>query len=148
MPRPTKNLAHQGASTHESEPLLEADQQSSTLAPASCSFSTLITCSSLNRLCFMGLPPRRSKGGRFQLAMARISGRRSGSRQTPCLIHQPSYSILNRWVERDGLLDTLDDLGIGSIVFSPLAQGLLMGKYLDRIPEGRRAAQGDFSMQG
>ena len=52
-------------------------QISSTLAPASCSFSTPITCSSLNRLCFMGLPPRRSKGGRFQLAMARIPGERS-----------------------------------------------------------------------
>jgi L-glyceraldehyde 3-phosphate reductase len=44
---------------------------------------------------------------------------------TPCLIHQPSYSMINRWVEEDGLLDTLDDLGIGSIVFSPLAQGML-----------------------
>ena len=58
---------------------------------------------------------------------------------TPCLIHQPSYSILNRWIERDGLLDTLDAEGIGSIVFSPLAQGLLTGKYLTGIPEGSRA---------
>lgn len=61
---------------------------------------------------------------------------------TPCLIHQPSYSMLNRWVEEDGLLDTLDDLGIGSIVFSPLAQGMLTNKYLGGIPEGSRAAQG------
>ncbi len=61
---------------------------------------------------------------------------------TPCLIHQPSYSMINRWVEEDGLLDTLDDLGIGSIVFSPLAQGMLTGKYLDGIPEGSRATQG------
>lgn len=61
---------------------------------------------------------------------------------TPCLIHQPSYSMINRWVEEDGLLDTLDDLGIGSIVFSPLAQGMLTNKYLKGIPEGSRAAQG------
>ncbi len=61
---------------------------------------------------------------------------------TPCLIHQPSYSMLNRWVEEDGLLDALDDLGVGSIVFSPLAQGMLTDKYLGGIPEGARAAQG------
>ena len=61
---------------------------------------------------------------------------------TPCLIHQPSYSMINRWVEDDGLLDTLEDLGIGSIVFSPLAQGMLTDKYLNGIPEHSRAAQG------
>ncbi len=61
---------------------------------------------------------------------------------TPCLIHQPSYSMINRWVEEDGLLDTLEDLGIGSIAFSPLAQGMLTGKYLKGIPEGSRATQG------
>ena len=61
---------------------------------------------------------------------------------TPCLIHQPSYSMINRWVEDDGLLDTLEDLGIGSIVFSPLAQGMLTDKYLDGIPQESRAAQG------
>jgi len=61
---------------------------------------------------------------------------------TPCLIHQPSYSMLNRWIEEDGLLDTLDELGIGSITFSPLAQGLLTDKYLDGVPEGSRATQG------
>ena len=61
---------------------------------------------------------------------------------TPCLIHQPSYSMINRWIEDDGLLDTLDGLGIGSIVFSPLAQGMLTSKYLGGIPEGSRAAQG------
>lgn len=59
---------------------------------------------------------------------------------TPCLIHQPSYSMLNRWVEEDGLLDTLDELGIGSIVFSPLAQGMLTTKYLNGVPEGSRAS--------
>lgn len=61
---------------------------------------------------------------------------------TPCLIHQPSYSMINRWIEEDGLLDTLDELGIGSIVFSPLAQGMLTAKYLDGVPEGSRATQG------
>ncbi len=61
---------------------------------------------------------------------------------TPCLIHQPSYSMINRWIERDGLLNTLDNEGIGSIVFSPLAQGMLTNKYLDGIPEDSRAAKG------
>lgn len=61
---------------------------------------------------------------------------------TPCLIHQPSYSMINRWIEEDGLPDTLDGLGIGSIVFSPLAQGMLTDKYLSGIPEGSRASQG------
>ena len=61
---------------------------------------------------------------------------------TPCLIHQPSYNMLNRWVERDGLKATLTELGIGSIAFTPLAQGMLTSKYLDGIPEDSRAAQG------
>jgi L-glyceraldehyde 3-phosphate reductase len=61
---------------------------------------------------------------------------------TPCLIHQPSYNMINRWVERDGLKDTLKDLGIGSIAFTPLAQGMLTAKYLAGIPEGSRATQG------
>jgi L-glyceraldehyde 3-phosphate reductase len=59
---------------------------------------------------------------------------------TPCLIHQPSYSMFNRWVE-DGLLDLLSREGVGSIVFSPLAQGLLTDKYLNGIPAGSRAAK-------
>lgn len=61
---------------------------------------------------------------------------------TPCVIHQPSYNMLNRWVEEDGLTDTLDDLGIGSIAFTPLAQGMLTNKYLGGIPADGRAAQG------
>ncbi len=59
---------------------------------------------------------------------------------TPLVIHQPSYSMLNRWIE-DELLDTLGELGIGCIVFSPLAQGMLTDKYLSGIPEGSRATQ-------
>ena len=61
---------------------------------------------------------------------------------TPLIIHQPSYNILNRWVEHDGLKETLADLGVGSIAFTPLAQGILTKKYLKGIPEGSRAAQG------
>lgn len=58
---------------------------------------------------------------------------------TPCLIHQPSYSMLNRWIEAD-LLDTLDELGIGCIAFSPMAQGLLTDKYLSGKPADARAS--------
>ncbi|MDP4180758.1 MAG: L-glyceraldehyde 3-phosphate reductase [Bacillota bacterium] len=58
---------------------------------------------------------------------------------TPCLIHQPSYSMFNRWIEEE-LLDTLEDNGIGCIVFSPLAQGLLTDRYLNGIPSDSRAA--------
>lgn len=60
---------------------------------------------------------------------------------TPCLIHQPSYSLLNRWIEEDGLLEALEDTGMGSIVFSPLAQGMLTTKYLKDIPKDSRANQ-------
>ena len=60
---------------------------------------------------------------------------------TPCVIHQPSYNMINRWVERDGLKDTLKELGVGSIAFTPLAQGMLTKKYLGGIPEGSRASQ-------
>ena len=59
---------------------------------------------------------------------------------TPLLIHQPSYSMFNRWIE-DGLLDTVGGLGIGCIAFSPLAQGLLTDRYLSGIPDGSRAAR-------
>ena len=60
---------------------------------------------------------------------------------TPLLIHQPSYSMLNRWIEKE-LLGTLDELGVGCIAFSPLAQGMLTSKYLDGIPEDSRMAEG------
>lgn len=62
------------------------------------------------------------------------------SEGVPLLIHQPSYSMLNRWVEQ-GLLGTLGDLGVGCIAFSPLAQGLLTSKYLDGVPDGARAGR-------
>jgi len=60
---------------------------------------------------------------------------------TPLLIHQPSYSMLNRWIEQDRLLDTLEEVGAGCIAFSPLAQGMLTDRYLHGIPEGSRASQ-------
>lgn len=63
------------------------------------------------------------------------------SEGVPLLIHQPSYSMLNRWVEED-LLSTLDTLGVGCIAFSPLAQGLLTDKYLNGVPESSRAKSG------
>ena len=66
------------------------------------------------------------------------------SEGVPLLIHQPSYSMLNRWIE-DGLLATLEELGVGCIAFSPLAQGLLTDKYVDGVPgQGRAAAGGSF----
>jgi L-glyceraldehyde 3-phosphate reductase len=62
---------------------------------------------------------------------------------TPVIIHQPSYSLLNRWIETD-LLDVVDREGLGCIVFSPLGQGLLTNRYLNGVPEGSRVAQGRF----
>jgi L-glyceraldehyde 3-phosphate reductase len=66
---------------------------------------------------------------------------------TPLLIHQPSYSMLNRWIE-DGLLNVLEEEGIGCIVFSPLAQGLLTHRYLDGIPDGSRASRDSSLARG
>ncbi|HBL74458.1 MAG TPA: hypothetical protein DD458_04445 [Prolixibacteraceae bacterium] len=63
---------------------------------------------------------------------------------TPCLIHQPRYSMLDRWVEDDGLLPVLEQEGIGCIAFSPLAQGLLTDRYLNGIPNGSRATKSRF----
>src|SRR6202042_763035 len=62
---------------------------------------------------------------------------------TPLLIHQPSYSMFNRWIER-GLLDLLETEGVGAIVFSPLAQGMLTDKYLGGIPEDSRITRGNY----
>ncbi|MDI5975491.1 L-glyceraldehyde 3-phosphate reductase [Amycolatopsis magusensis] len=67
---------------------------------------------------------------------------------TPLLIHQPSYSMLNRWIEEQDLLSTLDSVGAGCIAFSPLAQGLLTDRYLNGIPEDSRAATGGALNEG
>jgi L-glyceraldehyde 3-phosphate reductase len=99
------------------------------------------TCGALDhivrsgRALYVGLSSYNSKRTLEAVAILKQLG-------TPVLIHQPSYSMINRWVEEDGLLDTLEDLGIGSIVFSPLAQGMLTSKYLGGIPDSSRAAQG------
>ena len=84
---------------------------------------------------YVGLSSYNSEKTREAVAILKSLG-------TPCLIHQPSYNILNRWVEKDGLRETLADLGVGSIAFTPLAQGILTRKYLSGIPEGSRASQG------
>ncbi len=65
-----------------------------------------------------------------------------GELGTPLLIHQPSYSMINRWIEDDRLLDTLEEVGAGCIAFSPLAQGLLTDRYLDGVPPDSRVATG------
>lgn len=98
------------------------------------------TCGALDhivrsgRALYVGISSYNSKRTREAAAILKDLG-------TPVLIHQPSYSMINRWIEDDGLVDTLEELGIGSIVFSPLAQGMLTSKYLDGIPTGSRASQ-------
>lgn len=98
------------------------------------------TCGALDHIVrsgraqYVGISSYNSKRTREAVAILKDLG-------TPCLIHQPSYSMINRWIEEDGLVDTLEELGIGSIVFSPLAQGMLTSKYLNGIPDASRAAQ-------
>lgn len=87
------------------------------------------------RALYVGISSYNSQRTREAVAILRDLG-------TPCLIHQPSYNILNRWVETDGLKETLTELGVGSIAFTPLAQGILTRKYLNGIPQGSRATQG------
>ena len=99
------------------------------------------TCGALDhivrsgRALYVGISSYNSRRTREAAAILKSLG-------TPCIIHQPSYSMINRWVEKDGLVDTLEELGIGSIVFSPLAQGMLTEKYLGGIPDQSRANQG------
>ncbi|MER5596184.1 L-glyceraldehyde 3-phosphate reductase [Streptomyces sp. NPDC002265] len=76
----------------------------------------------------------------YSAEQTREAARILGELGTPLLIHQPRYSMLDRRPEEEGVLDALDELQVGSIVFSPLEQGLLTGRYLDGIPEGSRAA--------
>ncbi len=82
---------------------------------------------------YVGISSYDAEQTRRMVALLRDEG-------TPCLIHQPSYSIFNRWIE-GGLLDELERSGVGCIVFSPLAQGLLTDRYLKNIPADSRAAQ-------
>ena len=78
----------------------------------------------------------------YSSARTREAARLLAELKVPLLIHQPSYSILNRWTEQDALLDTLEDVGAGCIAFSPLAQGLLTDRYLDGVPTDSRVATG------
>jgi L-glyceraldehyde 3-phosphate reductase len=78
----------------------------------------------------------------YSSAQTREAARILAELGTPLLLHQPSYSLLNRWIEHDRLLDTLEEVGAGCIVFSPLAQGMLTSRYLDGVPAGSRAARG------
>jgi L-glyceraldehyde 3-phosphate reductase len=76
----------------------------------------------------------------YSAEQTREAARILGELGTPLLIHQPRYSMLDRRPEEEGLLDALDELGTGSIAYSPLEQGLLTSRYLDGIPEDSRAA--------
>lgn len=93
------------------------------------------------RALYAGISSYNSKRTREAVAILKELG-------TPTLIHQPSYNVLNRWTEHDGLWGTLDELGVGSIAFTPLAQGILTKKYLGGIPEGSRATQGKSLQDG
>jgi L-glyceraldehyde 3-phosphate reductase len=86
---------------------------------------------------YVGISSYRSRETQAAAAILRRLG-------TPLLIHQPSYSILNRWIEEDHMLDTLDAEGAGCIVFSPLAQGILSGKYIAGVPAGSRVTQSAY----
>jgi L-glyceraldehyde 3-phosphate reductase len=88
---------------------------------------------------YVGISSYSAKKTREAAALLKAMG-------VPCLISQPSYSLLNRWIEAE-LLDALRDEGIGCIVFSPLAQGLLTGKYLDGVPADSRKAKGAASFR-
>ena len=95
----------------------------------------LATAVRSGRALYAGISSYNSERTREAAAILRELG-------TPLLIHQPSYSMLNRWTEEDGLLDTLAEVGAGCIAFSPLAQGLLTDRYLDGVPADSRVATG------
>ena len=101
--------------------------------PLEETMGALHTAVQSGRALYAGISSYSPEGTREAAALLRELG-------TPLLIHQPSYSMLNRWIER-GLLDALDEAGAGCIVFSPLAQGLLTSRYLDGVPQGSRAAR-------
>jgi L-glyceraldehyde 3-phosphate reductase len=106
--------------------------------PLEETMGALATAVISGRALYAGISSYSAERTRQAAALLRQAG-------VPLLIHQPSYSMLNRWIEED-LLDTLEQEGAGCIAFSPLAQGLLTGKYLDGVPAGSRAAQPDGSL--
>jgi L-glyceraldehyde 3-phosphate reductase len=103
--------------------------------PVEETMSALVTAVQQGKALYVGISSYSSERTR---AAARILA----EQHVPLLIHQPSYSMVNRWIEDDGLLDTLEDVGAGCIAFSPLAQGLLTDRYLDGIPPDSRVATG------
>ena len=96
---------------------------------------TLATAVAQGKALYVGISSYEASTARTMAGLLREMG-------APLLIHQPSYSMLNRWIETDGLLDAAADEGFGVIGFTALAQGLLTERYLDGIPEGSRATQG------
>jgi L-glyceraldehyde 3-phosphate reductase len=102
--------------------------------------SALATAVQSGRALYVGL-------SKYPLKMLKRAVRILKDMGVRCLIYQPPYSILNRWPEAEGIHDWLEDKGIGSIVFSPLAQGMLTGKYVDGIPDGSRAARAEGFLQ-
>ncbi len=105
--------------------------------PLEETMGALVSAVRQGKALYVGLSSYNSRRTREAAAILKRLG-------TPCLIHQPSYSLVNRWIETDGLLDALADEGIGAIVFSPLAQGLLTDKYLNGVPSDSRAAEARF----
>ena len=104
------------------------------LTPLEETMGALDTAVRSGRAIYAGISSYSAQRTREAAALLRELG-------TPLLIHQPSYSMLNRWIERDGLLDALDEVGAGAITFSPLAQGMLTDRYLDGVPADSRAAR-------
>ena len=97
--------------------------------------AALATAVQQGKALYVGISSYTAEDSRRMAQLLRAAG-------TPLLIHQPSYSMLNRWIETDGLLNAAADEGFGVIGFTALAQGLLTSRYLDGIPEGSRATQG------
>ena len=102
--------------------------------------SALVTAVESGRALYVGISKYPLKRLKRAVKILKSSGIR-------CLVYQPPYSILNRWPESEGILDWLLDEGIGCVVFSPLAQGMLTPKYLNGIPEGSRAARAEGFLQ-
>ncbi|WP_308190192.1 L-glyceraldehyde 3-phosphate reductase [Amycolatopsis sp. GM8] len=103
--------------------------------PLEETMGTLVSAVQQGKALYVGISSYNAHRTREAAALLRQHG-------VPLLIHQPSYSMLNRWIEEDGLLDVLAEEGAGCIGFAPLAQGLLTDRYLNGIPEGSRATQG------
>ncbi|MCL1693871.1 MAG: L-glyceraldehyde 3-phosphate reductase [Actinomycetia bacterium] len=108
--------------------------------PLEETMGALTTAVQQGKALYVGISSYGPAKTREAAAILRTSG-------TPCLIHQPSYSMLNRWVE-EGLLDVVEEECIGVIAFSPLAQGMLTGKYLDGVPADSRAAEDESLSAG